>query len=205
MKQVGIIDYGAGNFQSVFNAVEHVGFKPHKIDANCDFDSYSHIILPGVGSYGDSMERIRKLGLLQPILDFILPGDKPFLGICVGAQILSSHGFEFGEHTGLNIIPGKAVLLQSERSDLLLPHMGWNPVHFVENSPLFSDIPNGSPFYFVHSYHVLPHDRTQVIAFSEYFGRVTACIQSRLTFGVQFHPEKSQSAGLKLLSNFCKL
>lgn len=205
MKRIGIIDYGAGNFQSVFNAVEHLGFKARKIDASCDFDLYSHIILPGVGSYGYAMERIRELGLQQPILDFILPGDRPFLGICVGAQILSSYGFEFGEHTGLNVIPGETVLLQSERSNLLLPHMGWNPVHFEGNSPLFAGIPNASPFYFVHSYHVLPHKSIQVAAFSEYFGRVTACIQSGRIFGVQFHPEKSQSVGLKLLSNFCKL
>ena len=141
MKRIGIIDYGAGNFQSVFNAVEHLGFKACKIDANCDFDSYSHIILPGVGSYGDAMKRIRELGLQQPILDFTLPGDRPFLGICVGAQILSSHGFEFGEHAGLNVIPGETVLLQSERSDLLLPHMGWNPVHFEGNSPFLLEYP----------------------------------------------------------------
>lgn len=205
MNSIGIIDYGAGNFQSVYNAIEHLGFKIITIRSNREFDSVSRIILPGVGTYQEAMKRLHNLRLVDPILEHVQDKRLPFLGICIGEQILSTLGTEFVETPGLNLIPGKTIKIDFEKTDVVLPHMGWNEVSVVKKSPLFYDLSEDSSFYFVHSYHFIPDSAELVSSYCNYGGKITATVERENVFGVQFHPEKSQSAGLQLLKNFCKL
>ena len=162
----------------------------------------SHLVVPGVGAFSDCMANLKKLDLLRPIYEAIR-AEKPYLGICLGLQILFSEGTEFGRYPGLGIIPGQVIPFPL--SGLKIPHMGWNQINIEQATPFLKGIPNETYFYFVHSYYGLPETASCIATTTEYGLKFpSAVVQDRL-FACQFHPEKSQQMGLKLLSNFAEL
>ena len=205
MPLIGIVDYGSGNVQSVRNAVEYLGYRTMAVSGEGDFHRASHLILPGVGSFPASMRELRRRGLIDPLRRAVRERGLPYLGICVGEQILADRGFEFGETEGLGIIAGSTRKIDTNGTELPLPHIGWNEVDVRNGSPLYRGIESGSCFYFVHGYHLVAEDPREVSATTRYGAELTASVEREHVFGVQFHPEKSQSAGLKLLDNFCRL
>ena len=196
-----IVDYGLGNLSSVKYALDRLG-EPFALTSDSgEISASDAVILPGVGALGEGMKRLRELGLLEPTLAAARSG-RPFLGICLGLQLLFTVSEEHGPHDALNIIPGKTVRFAR---DLTVPHMGWNQVHQVCASPLFADIPDESFFYFAHSYYVVPDNDAAIIGVSDYGGPFASMVQEGMVFGTQFHPEKSARAGLTMLKNFCGL
>ena len=197
--RVGLVDYGTGNFTSVRNALTHVGCTVDPLGTPAEIESAERIVLPGVGAFGACMRRLSERDLAEPIRSRLAGGETPFLGICVGMQMLASVGREFGEHPGLDVIAGQCDRVEADGRRL--PHVGWNLVEPAEDVTLFEGIGRAS-FYFVHSFELTPTDPTAVLATCEYGGPVTAAVRSGSVYGVQFHPEKSQAAGLRLLRNF---
>jgi glutamine amidotransferase len=198
---IGIIDYKMGNVKSVTNAVDILGEEYTIVSSPEDFRSVDHLILPGVGNFGKGMENLKNGNLIEPILSYLQQG-KPFLGICVGMQLLSTVGFEGGECKGLNVVPGKVQKFE-EGSNIRVPHVGWNSIK-IENDPygLFDGIANGSDFYFTHSYHFVPELKENWMCSTEYGYTFASAIQKNKIIATQFHPEKSQDKGLRFLSNF---
>jgi imidazole glycerol-phosphate synthase subunit HisH len=198
---IAIIDYGMGNLHSVSMAVERLGYEV-VITADPDLIMKADgVILPGVGAFGDAMEQLRTSGLDEVAIRYAGSG-KPLLGICLGMQLLFTRSEEHGNHEGLNLLPGDVVRF---RGDFKVPHMGWNRLSFVQpGSPLFRDLEEGH-VYFVHSYHVKPERQSDLLAVTDYFQPVTAIVGKDNVFGMQFHPEKSGSIGMQLLSNFLEL
>ena len=204
--RVSIIDYGMGNLRSVQKAFEKTGARADIISSAQAVDSASAIVLPGVGAFRKCFENLDRLGLVSTIRSAISSG-KPFLGICLGLQILFTESEEFGACPGLGVIPGRVVRFASEQRDasgslLKIPHMGWNALEIQRQAPHLAGIQDGSYFYFVHSYYVTP-DFSPVAATKTTYGiRFVSSIWQDNVFACQFHPEKSQSAGLRLLKNF---
>lgn len=196
-----IIDYEMGNTRSVFNALNFLNKGSIISNKKEDLRDASHIILPGVGAFGEGMQKLKNLGLIDILSKEILENQKPFLGICLGMQLLAEEGEEGGINEGLGWVKGRVRQFQIKESKLLLPHIGWNDVVPTENATLFKDIEN-PVFYFVHSYFLVPKDENNVAGKCEYGENFTAAIQKENIFGTQFHPEKSQKAGIKLLENF---
>ena len=198
---IAIIDYGAGNLRSVVNAVSKLGYRPEVTSSPEDVLSARAVILPGVGAAASTMANLKALGLASPVRRFIAE-DRPFLGICIGLQILLAGTEEGGWCQCLDIVPG---LVRKLPSKLKIPHMGWNQVKQKTSHPIFDGIPDEANFYFVHSYYVEPDDRSLVAGETEY--GITMC--SVLTRGnlvaTQFHPEKSGEVGLRLYDNFIKI
>ncbi|MCR4420233.1 MAG: imidazole glycerol phosphate synthase subunit HisH [Clostridia bacterium] len=195
---LAVVDYGMGNLRSVHKALEKLGYAAAVTSDPRTVERAQGIVLPGVGAFADAARRLRELGLDEVIRRAVAAG-RPFLGICLGLQLLFEVSEENGPHQGLGIFPGRVRRLGPE---LKVPHMGWNQVERVRPSPLFSGVPDGVPFYFVHSYYADPADPELVLAATDY-GRSFPCVVGRgVVFGVQFHPEKSSRWGLKLLSNF---
>lgn len=201
--KVGIIDYGGGNARSVINAISFLG-KPYVFsNEESRLNECSHLILPGVGSFGKIMESLKDERLVDLLNKYVLNEKRYYLGICVGMQILMEEGEEFGRHCGLGWIKGKCLKLDAE--SLFIPHIGWNSVQTDSGlSSLFKDIPAESCFYFVHSYAVHLTEKVPSATCSYGVDFVAAFMKGNI-FGVQFHPEKSQKAGLQLLKNFCGL
>ena len=195
-----ILDYGAGNLRSVVRAVERVGFRPDVTDVPAALDSAAALILPGVGAAADTMANLKQRGLVQPVREYIAAG-RPFLGVCMGLQALMTVSEEGGEHPCLDILPGRVVRLTAGPT---IPHMGWNAVHPLRESPLFDEIPDGSHFYFVHSYHCLPDDPGAVLATTDYDEPIVAVVERGNVVATQFHPEKSGANGLRLYRNFLR-
>jgi len=203
-KMVLIIDYGMGNTGSVQNALEAVGVTA-KISADPrDLSSATHIILPGVGAFAECMRNLRERGFIEALKQEVIVKRKPYLGICLGMQILASVGTEGGFTTGLGWIRGETTRLVVEEQRFPVPHVGWNDVVVQKESKLFSAITRPI-FYFVHSFYFSPEDKSCIIAYTEYGQRFAVAVQQDTIVGVQFHPEKSQNAGLSLLSNFMNL
>jgi len=200
--KIVIVDYGSGNLRSVQRSFERAGF-PSEItrDPNIVAEA-SHLVVPGVGAFSDCMDNLEKLGLLEPIRDFI-QAEKPYLGICLGLQILFSEGTEFGAKPGLGILPGQVV--RFPKTDLKVPHMGWNQIRIQQETPLLKNIPNGSYFYFVHSYYGAPKEKNCIATTTDYGVSFPSAVAQGRLFACQFHPEKSQALGRKLLENFAKL
>lgn len=201
MTMVAIIDYGMGNVGSVKNALTFLGVDSVISHTRADLESASHLILPGVGAFGDGMRKLKALNLI-PILEHeVLKKKKPFLGICLGMQLLAEEGEEGGLTRGLGWIPGRVRRFRVAEGTFRVPHVGWNDIHLSGAAPLFDTI---SPqiFYFVHSYFLAPRDSVAVIATCEYGETFAAAVSKDTVAGVQFHPEKSQRAGLTLLRNF---
>lgn len=203
--QIGVINYGSGNFGSVWNALEFLDMRPIEITAPQHFHLSTHVVLPGVGAFGACMRKLNELGLVDPLLSVASSG-KPLLGICVGMQILATQGLEFGSHDGLGLIPGITRPINIKPSSRLrLPHVGWNSCEIRRTSHLTDDLAPVPDFYFVHSYHLVPDDTRHIVATCEHGEQVAAIVQNNNIYGVQFHPEKSQQSGLALLSAFARL
>lgn len=203
---VGVIDYGAGNIKSVCNALKFIGCDFVLSDKKEKLDETSHLILPGVGSYKGTMDTLIKLELVEILDDLIIRDGRYFLGICVGMQILSERGDEFGETDGLGWIKGSASSLQVEDLSLPLPHVGWNEIcGDLANSKLLFELNEDPVFYFVNSYALNLTEVIDCMGYSYYGVEFISMVEKENIFGVQFHPEKSQSPGLKLLNNFINL
>lgn len=197
---IAIIDYGMGNLRSVAKAFEAVGHQAVVTRDARVIASASHVVLPGVGAFGDCMANIERYGLAQPIHAAVQSG-KPFLGICLGLQVLFSESEEFGRHTGLGIIPGKVKRFRTDPA-LKVPHMGWNEVLYRAPCPVFEGIADGAHWYFVHSYYVEPEDRAVATTTTTYGVDFVSAIWRNNVVACQFHPEKSQAVGLRLMKNF---
>ncbi len=197
-----IIDYGMGNLRSVQKAFERVGSQAVISSRPEDVMAADKVVLPGVGAFSACMENLKKFNLIEPIREFIRSG-RPFLGICMGLQVLFEEGEEFGVHQGLGILPGKVIRFKLGKK-YKIPHMGWNRILKQRRLSLLADIEDGSYFYFVHSYHVIPKD-PEIIATLTDYGRnfVSSVIKDNIV-ACQFHPEKSQELGLQLLKAFVK-
>ncbi|MGC4099658.1 MAG: imidazole glycerol phosphate synthase subunit HisH [Nitrospira sp.] len=197
---IAIIDYGMGNLRSVSKAFEAVGHEMVVTREAATIHNASHVVLPGVGAFGDCMANLRQYGLIEPIKTSIQSG-KPFLGICLGFQLLFTESEEFGTHEGLNIFPGKVRAFSKDLA-LKVPHMGWNQVAVQRPCPVFTGIAEEANWYFVHSFFVEPED-TQITATTTTYGvPFTSSIWSDNVVACQFHPEKSQTVGLQLIKNF---
>ena len=200
---IKIIDYGMGNLRSVQKAFEKLGHAAEICDQPSQLSGVEKLVLPGVGAFRDAIHEVRRREFVTPILDHLASG-KPFLGICLGLQMLFDVSYEDGEWPGLGIIPGKVVRFQ-DQPDLKIPHMGWNQLQINSELTLLANLPRDAHFYFVHSYHVVPTDRSVVIAESEHGERFVAAIGRGNLWATQFHPEKSQKHGLQLLANFAAM
>jgi len=197
--RVVVLDYGAGNLRSVARAVEHVGFQPDVTADPRALDRADAVVMPGVGAAASTMRHLEERGFVEPVRQYILDG-RPFLGICMGFQALLSVSEEGGEHPCLDIIPGRVRRFDS--TELKIPHMGWNSVTQTREHPIFAGIPDGSQFYFVHSYYPDPEDSSLVIGTTEYGLTFPSAIARNGLVATQFHPEKSGKAGLQLYRNF---
>ncbi|MDI6524688.1 imidazole glycerol phosphate synthase subunit HisH [Metapseudomonas otitidis] len=202
MSRVCILDYGSGNVRSVANLFATLGETRVSNDPHVIADA-THLVLPGVGAYGAAMARIAQQLPLDGVRRAVFEQGKPFLGICVGMQVLSDEGHEFGQHAGLGWIPGRVRALDS--AGLPLPHVGWNDIRGERPHPLLLGLEATPDFYFVHSYAFATASADDVIATVEYGSRFPAVVGRENVLGVQFHPEKSQRAGAQLLKNFLEL
>ncbi|MBX7072721.1 MAG: imidazole glycerol phosphate synthase subunit HisH [Pirellulales bacterium] len=200
---IAIIDYGMGNLRSVQKAFEKVGHAAEISDRPETIARADKVILPGVGAMGDAMRELCARGLDDAVKESIAAG-RPFLGICLGLQLLFDKSYEGGEHAGLGIVPGEVRRFEVP-AECKVPHMGWNQIELRSRPPILADIADGSYFYFVHSYYVAPRDRDIIAAEARYPEPFTAMIWRDNLYATQFHPEKSQADGLKLLKNFAEL
>ncbi|MGC7873038.1 imidazole glycerol phosphate synthase subunit HisH [Desulfosporosinus sp. SYSU MS00001] len=198
---IGIVDYGRGNLRSVEKALEKVGFEAMIMTAPQDLQNVDGVILPGVGAFADAMDALKRGEWIEPIIEFARSG-RPFLGICLGMQVLFEVGEEHGEHAGLGLLSGRVVKFPTGRK---VPHMGWNSVSLLQPSRLLEEIPNESFFYFVHSFYALPENSQDILGTSDYGVVFPAIVGKENVWGAQFHPEKSSPWGLQLLSNFGRL
>lgn len=198
---IGVLDLDLGNLRSVTNAVYSLGFDFRVLRDLRDIDDISHLIIPGVGAYPAVMGKVRERGLAEGIRKVAAEG-RPLLGICLGMQILSTWGEEHGETEGLGLIPGRVKLLRPE-GGLPVPHVGWNGIEFRRVHPLLRGVKAGVDFYFVHSYQFFCERDEDLLGETDYGGRVAAVVGHGNVVGFQFHPEKSQVNGLKLIENFC--
>ncbi len=197
---IGIIDYGMGNLRSVYNALDYIGQDAELITDAARLPDYERLILPGVGAFTNAMNNLRSRGFEAGIKSHVESG-KPFLGICLGMQLLASRGVESGDTTGLDIIPGDVVPMELG-PQFPTPHVGWNNVDLSYKHPLFAGVKNNIDFYFVHSYHFVTLDPKAVLGITDYGGPFNSIVASGSVVGVQFHPEKSQQGGLAILENF---
>ncbi|MDP1808938.1 MAG: imidazole glycerol phosphate synthase subunit HisH [Actinomycetota bacterium] len=195
---IAIIDYGMGNLRSVQKGFEKVGVDAVIADEPAAVARAQGVVLPGVGAFVDAIGHLRESGLDRAVLDAIA-GGKPFLGICLGLQLLFEKSYEDGEHTGLGVFAGTVERISA---DVKIPHMGWNQVKQVRESPLFHNVPDGADFYFVHSYVAKPADASVILATTDYGGDFASGVARDNVWAFQFHPEKSGLIGLQILRNF---
>lgn len=198
---IAIVDYGIGNLMSVQKALEKLGAKTTLTNNPETISKSKKLILPGVGAFGDAVKGLKAHNLENPIRDFI-KSNKPFLGICLGLQILFEESEESPDVQGLGIFKGKVVKF---RTNLKVPHMGWNSIKIMKDSPILKNIDDESYVYFVHSYYVEPRDKKTILTLTNYDIDFTSMIWKENIFACQFHPEKSQKVGLKILENFISL
>jgi glutamine amidotransferase len=200
---IQIIDYGMGNLRSVQKACERLGQAAAICTDPAELAQAGHVILPGVGAFRDAIDQLRRQGFEGPIRAHIAAG-RPFLGICLGLQLLFDVSYEDGEYRGLGIVPGEVVRF-APAPGLKVPHMGWNALEVVRSNPLLAGISDGAHVYFVHSYYVVPRDESVTAARTVHGTPFVSMIARGNLFATQFHPEKSQRVGLQLLENFAKL
>jgi glutamine amidotransferase len=203
MSRIAIIDYQMGNLRSVQKGFEKVGHAATITSDPAELAVADKIVLPGVGAFGDAIAELRRRDLVQPIKEAIA-ADKPFLGICLGLQLLFDVGYEGGEFEGLGVLRGKVVRFDLPR-EFKVPHMGWNRGAIRSRAPVLEGLADGTFFYFVHSYYVVPDDATLVSIEADYGRPFCAAVWQGNLFATQFHPEKSQADGLRLLKNFAEL
>ena len=195
---IAIVDYGMGNLRSVEKALEKVGAEVNVTRDPDELRRADRIVLPGVGAFGDAMTNLEKRGLVEAIKEEVAAG-KPFLGICLGLDLLFEESDEHGLHRGLGLLPGRVELLPTR---LKIPQIGWNQVAIRKQSPLLAGIPDGSSFYFVHSYAVVPRQESDILCVTEYGCTFVSAVERGNIAAFQFHPEKSSSLGLTILRNF---
>lgn len=200
---IAIIDYGAGNLQSVKKALDFIGAESIITDNPSEIEKCDKILLPGVGSFGDAMESMKKKNLVEPVKQNALSG-KPFLGICLGLQLLFESSEESEGVCGLGILKGK-VKKFPDNMGLKIPHIGWNSVDIKQNDAVFKDIPDNSYVYFVHSYYLEAENENEVAAVTHYGIDFHSAVGKNNIFAVQFHPEKSGDVGLRILKNFAEM
>ncbi len=200
---ITVIDYGLGNLRSVTKALESLGCSVVLTNDPDAVGQATKLVLPGVGAFGTGMRQLCQLGLVEPIRDAVKRG-VPFLGICLGLQLLFDESEEMGHHKGLGLVRGKVVRFP-EVDGLRIPHMGWNALSIRKRDPLFLHVPNGAMVYFVHSYFPVPEDESVIAATTEHGTEFVSAIAIDNLFGTQFHPEKSSKVGLQILQNFVNL
>lgn len=199
---VVVIDFGMSNLGSVRRSLEECGARVVIAEHPEALKQASHAVLPGVGAFARGMENLRTRGWLPAIRELALEDRVPFLGVCLGMQLLAETGHEGGTTEGLGLVAGEVRRLEPGSPEERVPHVGWNEVYPVADGPMFANIPTGSDFYFVHSYHLVPREDAQFAAYTPYCGRTAAAVVAGNVWGVQFHPEKSSRAGFQLLRNF---
>jgi imidazole glycerol-phosphate synthase subunit HisH len=203
---IAVVDYGMGNLRSVSKALERVGGRVTVTADPRALKKAEKVVLPGVGAFRDAIANLQALGLDEAVVEAIEDG-KPFLGICLGQQLLFERSYEDGEYKGLAVFEGEVVKFDADPSqpECKIPQIGWNRVNFRTDSPFVAGIPSGTFFYFVHSYYVAPDDEALVAGETDYLARFASAVARDNVFACQFHPEKSQRWGLKLLENFVGL
>lgn len=199
---VGIVDYGMGNLLSVHSAFEMFGVDVKIISKAENLSDCEKIVLPGVGAFGDCMKNLENKGFVKKLNEEVLIKEKPILGICLGMQVMAKTGFEGGEYEGLGWFDAVVDLIKPEDDCLKIPHVGWNNITFDKDFSLLRNLPSNPDVYFVYSYYMKCKNETDVCAAFDYGGKFTAAVYKKNIFATQFHPEKSQDYGLKILENF---
>ena len=206
---VTIVDYKSGNISSVINSFKEVAKGKVKIEVTSDLKkirSSDKVVLPGQGSFKSCIDALNTInGLVETLNDFALNNKKPLLGICVGLQMFADVGYEETETKGLSWISGKVSKINNQNGKYKLPHIGWNEVNIVKNSKIFKNVENNSHMYFVHSYEFIPNDKSVISATTDYSSNHVCAVEEENIFGTQFHPEKSDKTGLKIIDNFISL
>ena len=206
---VTIVDYNSGNISSVINSFKEVAGDRVKIEVTSDLNyikSSDKVVLPGQGSFKSCVDALNNInGLVETLNDFAISKKKPLLGICVGLQMFADVGYEEIETKGLGWISGKVSKIDNHNGKYKLPHIGWNQINILKESKIFKDIKNNSHMYFVHSYEFVPEDKNVVSATTEYSSNIVCSVEKENIFGTQFHPEKSEKIGLKIIDNFVNL
>jgi len=206
---VTIVDYNSGNISSVINSFKEVAKEKIKIEVSSELDkikSSDKIVLPGQGSFKSCVDALNSIdGLFDTLNEFTIINKKPLLGICVGFQMFADVGYEETETQGLGWISGKVSKINNQNGKFKLPHIGWNELNIVKVGQIFKDIKNKSHMYFVHSYEFIPEDKNLISATTDYSSKIVCSVEKDNIFGTQFHPEKSDRNGLKLIENFIKL
>ena len=206
---VTIVDYQSGNISSVINSFKQVAKNKINLEVTSDLNkikSSDKIILPGQGSFKSCVDSLNNIsGLAETLKNFVVNNKKPLLGICVGLQMFSDVGYEESETKGLGWIPGKVTKIDNQNGIFKLPHIGWNEIKIVKESKIFKDIKNNSHMYFVHSYEFIPEDKSVISAITDYSSKIVCSVEKDNLFGTQFHPEKSDKIGLKIIENFINL
>ena len=203
--ETAIIDYGMGNLLSVQRAFEKCDSDAVIIDNPLELRDAEHIVLPGVGAFPDAMDNLRKTGWIEELTRAVLEKETPILGICLGMQLLADKGYEVRECDGLGYIPGEIVRFTQTQEKERIPHVGWNEILKREDSPLFDGIADGTNYYFVHSYHFQVAKEENIATVTPYCGEFVSSVVKDNIVGTQFHPEKSQKAGFKLIKNFLSM
>jgi len=206
---VTIVDYNSGNISSVINSFEEVAKGKVNIEVTSDLNkikSSDKVVLPGQGSFKSCVDALNGIsGLVDTLNKFVLDDKKPLLGICVGLQMFADIGYEEIETKGLGWISGKVSKIDNQNNKYKLPHIGWNQINIVKDSKIFKDIENNSHMYFVHSYEFIPEDKNLISATTDYSSNIVCSVERENIFGTQFHPEKSDKIGLKIIDNFINL
>tara|TARA_S200000501_G_scaffold24639_1_gene21379 strand:- start:51 stop:677 length:627 start_codon:yes stop_codon:yes gene_type:complete len=206
---VAIVDYNSGNIRSVINSFSEVARDKVKIEITSDLNkikSSDKVVLPGQGSFKSCIDALKSInGLVDTLNEFAINNKRPLLGICVGLQMFASIGYEETETKGLGWISGKVSKINNQNNKYKLPHIGWNQINIVKDSRIFKDIENSSHMYFVHSYEFIPEDKSVISATTDYASNVVCAVEKENIFGTQFHPEKSDKIGLKIIDNFIRL
>ncbi len=206
---VTIVDYNSGNISSVINSFKEVAKDKVNIEVTSDLNnikSSDKVVLPGQGSFKSCVDALNKInGLTDTLNEFGITHKKPILGICVGLQMFADIGYEETETKGLGWISGKVLKIDNQNGKYKLPHIGWNQINIVKDSKIFKDIENKSHMYFVHSYEFLPNDKNVISATTDYSSNIVCSVEKENIFGTQFHPEKSDKMGLKIIDNFINL
>ena len=207
--KVTIVDYSSGNISSVVNSFKEVAQNKAKIEITSDLEKIKasdKIVLPGQGSFKSCVDALNKIsGLNDALNEFVLVNKKPLLGICVGLQMFADVGYEETETKGLGWISGKVTKIDNQNGKYKLPHIGWNQINILKNSKIFKEVENNSHMYFVHSYEFIPKDNKVISATTDYSTKVVCSVEKENIFGTQFHPEKSDKTGLKIINNFINL
>ena len=206
---VTIVDYQSGNISSVINSFNEVAKGKINLEVTSDrkkIESSDKIVLPGQGSFKSCVDSLNSIsGLVETLKEFAIINNKPLLGICVGLQMFADVGYEEAETKGLGWIPGKVSKIDNQNGKFKLPHIGWNEIEIQKESKIFKDIKNKSHMYFVHSYEFIPEDKSVILASTDYSSKIVCAVERENLFGTQFHPEKSDKKGLKIIENFIKL